>query len=100
MRSDAKPEISVKNLQQTLAELDRFRVLPNTFECGEKALAIVLSKIPPSADVENTVAILALAGMAIVPNPALPKNEIHAVSYHTEGGKTVRTLHKIFALGE
>ena len=72
--------------------------IPDTFECGEKALAVLLSKIPPTADVENTLSILSMAGLAIVPNAALPENEIHVFSYRKEGGQLVRTLHNIFTL--
>ncbi len=72
--------------------------MPDTFECGEKALGVLLSKMPAKADVENILSILSMAGMKIVENAALPKNEIHAVSYRTEGGQTVRTLRKIFNL--
>ena len=81
-----------------MSELDTFQLLPDTFECGEKALAALLSKIPPTTDVKNTLSILSMAGMAIVPNAALPENEIHVVSYRREGGQLVRTLHKIFSL--
>ena len=72
--------------------------IPDIFECGERAHGILLAKIPPKADVENTLAILSMAGMKIVENSALPENEIHAVSYRREGGQTARTLHKVFAL--
>ena len=72
--------------------------IPDVFECGERAHAVLLSKMPPKTDVENALAILSMAGMKIVENAALPKNEIHAVSYRREGGQTVRTLHKIFNL--
>jgi len=72
--------------------------IPDTFECGEKAMIYVLSRMQEGADVERILSVLSLAGMKIIENPALPENEIHVVSYRTEGGQLVRTLHKIFNL--
>ena len=81
----------------TLVEVESLQLLPDTFECGEVALEALLKQVPKERR-DNLLGIAALAGMAIVQNPELPKNEVHLVSYRNEGGQTVRTLHKIFNL--
>ena len=68
--------------------------IPDTYECGEKALVRLIEKIPPGK-LSNVLSISAMAGLAVVLNPALPENEVHVVSYRKDG---TRILHKIFNL--
>ena len=73
--------------------------IPDVFECGDRAMKVLFKQIPPNSGSNVNLALIAsLHGMKIVRNSALPKNEIHMVSYRAKAGQTVRTLHKIFNL--
>lgn len=95
-------ERTMEILVGEIIEVDSLRELPDTFECGEKAMGAVFGQVKRVTPTQSSGILYfyeqVFLGMKIVSSPTIPENEIHVVSYHTEGGQNVRKVHKIFQL--